>query len=191
MPAHLPVRRTSASTISTMLALLSLSTGVLVAADAPPPAVTPPATEPAPPVSGAPQPGTPPAPVSNAMQAPPRPMSPMPPIGGFKPPDFTLRLLELGPTGAPTDDSQKVIEDMVAENWRPLTITTVSATDPIRVVMMFQRNPPRMPGRPPMMRPAQQGFAPGGPPTAGGPVPPAPEPAAPAQSPAPAPAAPK
>lgn len=157
---------TSAPSLLSLLLLTALPLVGLHAGDAPAPAPTtpPPAT-------------TPPAPM------PPHPMPRMMPGPGMPGHlDFTLRLVALDASGAPTEEGQKTIDDMIAEGWRPASICTISATPPVSIAVSFSKMvyPPRpMMNRPmqqPMGAPAPVGPAPAPAPTSATPPPPAPVP---------------
>ncbi len=92
--------------------------------------------------------------------------------------ETTIRLIMLDATGSPTPEGQKAIDDLTEDGWRTGAISTISATQPYSIAMVFSRVHARSsPG--PMMPPSSAPMQPA----------PAPSPqAAPAPAPAPAPA---
>jgi hypothetical protein len=93
--------------------------------------------------------------------------------------ETTIRLIMLDATGAPTPEGQKAIDDLTDDGWRTGTITTISATQPYSIAMVFSRVHARSSMERPMMPPVS---APMQPAPAPGPL------AAPAPAPSPAPA---
>ncbi len=69
--------------------------------------------------------------------------------------ETTIRLIMLDATGSPTPEGQKAIDDLSDEGWRTGSISTVSATPPLSIAMVFSRVHARQPMQqtPPPMQP--------------------------------------
>ena len=88
--------------------------------------------------------------------------------------NVTIRTITLDAAGAVSADSQKVLDQMVDDGWRAMSITTVSSGQPVTLAMLFAR-PSRPPGPPPGAAPAPApapAVAAPHPPAAGTPPPP-------------------
>jgi hypothetical protein len=74
--------------------------------------------------------------------------------------NVTIRTVTLDAAGAVTPEGQKLLDEMIEENWRAVGITTVSSGSPVTLAVMFSRvaRPPQ-PLPPPV---AQQPQPPGG-----------------------------
>jgi hypothetical protein len=124
-------------------------------------------------LAAAEQPAPPPGPA-------PQPGSKEP--GGNHSGELTVKIIGMDAAGEVGEEGQKTLNQMLDDGWRPAGMSTVSATPPITVAVMFMR-PPRRPMMP------QRGFSPPGglPPGAGpGPGPGAPPAGAPGPGPVPA-----
>jgi hypothetical protein len=66
--------------------------------------------------------------------------------------NVTVRTVTLDAAGAVTPEGQKVLDEMIEDNWRAIGITTVSSGNPTTVAIMFSRTarPPQPPQQPPI-----------------------------------------
>jgi len=138
-------------------------------------------------------PPTPPPPVQSAGPAPAP--APVPPAAGGlhagRNGDITIRIVTIDASGELSEDSHKILDDLLDQGWRSTGMTVVSATPPVTLAVMLTMPPKRpmqmRPGGPPFSpdnRPPQ--FQPG-PPVSAGPPPVSATPPGPAPAPAPAP----
>jgi hypothetical protein len=65
--------------------------------------------------------------------------------------NVTVRTITLDTAGAVTPEGQKVLDEMIEEGWRAVSMSTVSSNQPVTLAVMFSRTarPPMPQGQPP------------------------------------------